>query len=118
MQTDKFTIIRSLRVRLASCLLILLTGAGCATDTSYDRHNLSRVWLSQDGSQIFFDATASTAYPAESAEAEAIRLVWLSDWLKLRKFCTGGHRISERRAIRDDEYNPQRHNLRYQIECI
>lgn len=118
MKNNETKIIRSFRVPLATCLLVLLTGAGCASDTSYDRHNLSRVWLSQDGSQLFFDATATIAYPADSGEAEAVRLGWLSDWLKLRKFCTGGHRVSERRAIRNDEYNPQRHDLRYQIECI
>ncbi len=99
-------------------LFLLAIASGCASDTSYDRHNKSRLWLTQDGKQLYFDATVSQAYPAQSTEAEAARLSWLADWLKLRKYCTQGYNVTERREIRADEYNPQRHDLRYKIECL
>ncbi len=118
MQTIRNERSLTLTIRMSLVLVMLASVAACKSDTSYDRHNLSRVWLSQDGKQLFFDATASTAYPADNAAAEAVRLGWMADWLKLRKFCTGGHRVADRRPIRSDEYNPQRHDLRYRIECL
>lgn len=107
--------LKPLTAFMAAALLCVL--AGCATDTSFDRHNLSRVWLSPDGQQLYFDATVSRAYPEDDPEAEQARRSWLADWLKLRKFCTEGHRVASRRAIRADEYNPMRHHLRYEITC-
>ncbi len=117
MKTSRIDVLLFSSVTTALVLLLLTTFVGCASDTSYDRHNLSRLWLSQDGKQLFFDATASTRYPEDSSEAEAARMSWLNDWLELRKFCTGGHRVADRRSIRADEYNPQRHDLRYTVVC-
>lgn len=105
-------------VVVALGLMLAWASVGCASDTSYDRYSLSRLWVSQNGDALFFDATATLAYPANSSDAEAVRLAWIGDWLKLRNFCAGGYRVAERRAIRDDEYNPQRHSLRYRIECL
>lgn len=103
---------------LLPLLVALSLVSGCASDTSYDRHNKSRLWLTQDDRQLYFDATVSQAYPAQGGEAEAARMSWLDDWLKLRKYCTEGYNVTERREIRADEYNPQRHDLRYKIECL
>ena len=98
--------------------LVLLGLAGCASDTSFERHNLSRLWMSQDGKNLFFDATVSSRYPADNSVAEAARLEWMGEWLELRKFCPDGHQVVERRAIKDEEYNPMRHDLRYEVECL
>ncbi len=96
---------------------VLVLVVGCAGDSSFDRHNKSRLWLTQDGKELYFDATVSQAYPDQDKVAEAARMSWLQDWLKLRKYCGEGYNVTERRKIRDDEYNPQRHDLRYRIEC-
>ncbi|MFK8028920.1 MAG: hypothetical protein AB8G18_01655 [Gammaproteobacteria bacterium] len=105
--------------RCALAVLFTVLGlAGCASDTSFDRHNKSRLWISQDGKQLFFDASVSAEYGADDSAAESVRLMWMNEWLELRKLCTSGHKVVERRAIRAEEYNPMRHDLRYQVECV
>lgn len=124
MQISPFnTLSRAIRVRrvtrspalAAVAMLVMLFG--CASDTSFDRHNLSRLWLSDDGKQLFFDATVNTAYPEADPAAEMARKTWIEQWLKLRSFCESGYAIAERRKIRPEEYNPMRHDLRYELAC-
>ena len=91
---------------------------GCAGGpVSYDRHNLSRLWVPEKQDLLYFDATLSPSYPRDSAAAETSRLSWIDEWLKIRKLCTQGYDVIEQRDIRRDEDNPYLHDLRYVLRC-
>ena len=42
---------------------------------------------------------------------------WLQGWLGQRKMCPYGYTILNRRDFGDLEYNPARHDVRYEFEC-
>lgn len=110
-----------MRPLAAALALPLLSLAGCeALDEKgdYYRHSLSSFGNSRtEPGVLVFEATTSSLYPADSAEAEAQRVEWLEGWLKQTRSCPAGYEVLSREPIDPAEVNPQRHDLRYRIRC-
>lgn len=104
-------------------LSFLLLGLGAGCDTMHDRADYQRHTMSdlrEDWRRpgvILFEADASSMYPADSAEAEAVRMEWLAAWMKRSGFCPAGWTILSRTAIDPSEVHARRHDLRYEVEC-
>ena len=112
----------AMHTRLASATALLAaTLAGCmAFDTpdDYNRHRLTDLTLPRERSDLFyFDATVTSEFPGDSAAAEAQRLRWLDEWLKLRQMCPDGHEVLQRRGFGDLEDNVAHRDLRYEVRC-
>jgi len=88
-----------------------------SSTVSFDRHNLSRLWVDEETGKTYFDASVSPQFPLDSESAEVARAGWLAEWLKVRKQCLDGHRILSRRVLGRDEDIVYRHRLRYEVEC-
>lgn len=107
--------------RWLTCLVLLgslLGVSACATNNSFDRHNLSRLWVDDESGKIFFDATVSPQYPRDSEAAEEERAKWVEEWLKVRNQCLSGHEIVNRRVLGRHEDSVYRHHLRYEVTCV
>jgi len=111
----------SLPTGLPLLLLFLGLSAGCDTmhdKSDYQRHTMSD--LREDWRRpgvILFEADASSLYPADSAEAEAVRMEWLAAWMKRSGNCPVGWTVVSRTAIDPSEVHARRHDLRYEVEC-
>ena len=117
--------------KVIQTLLIAVAVAACSPSQSlrnsvsnsadYDRHRMSRLVMPMDGvgeqDTIIFEATISPTYPADDPAAEELRMSWLASWLEVRKLCPDGYEILERRPFDSLEYNPARHDLRYEVRC-
>lgn len=106
----------------ALTLTALLLGAGgCAAiddKTDYHRHTMSD--LREDWRQpgvLFFEATSSSQYPADSASAETVRMAWLAGWMKRGGYCPDGWEVISRSVIPPAEVHMRRHDLRYEVRC-
>ena len=102
----------------AACLA---ASAGCAAledRTDYHRHTMSD--LREDWRRpgtLVFDATTSSLYPADSAEAEARRMEWLAGWMKRLGYCPAGWEVIGRGEIPPAERVGAQHDLRYDVRC-
>ena len=111
----------SLLTGLTVLLLFLGLSAGCDMmhdKSDYQRHTMSD--LREDWRRpgvILFEADASSLYPADSAEAEAVRMEWLAAWMKLSGNCPAGWTVVSRAPIDPSEVHARRHDLRYEVEC-
>lgn len=111
----------SLLVGLPLSLLLLGLTGGCDTlhdRADYQRHTMSD--LREDWRRpgvLLFEADASSLYPADSAEAEAVRMEWLAAWMKRSGFCPSGWTVLSRTEIDPSEVHARRHDLRYEVEC-
>ena len=105
------------RLFLAALLLVVFAGACRSGPVSYDRHNLSRLWVPEGTDQIYFDAAITPQYPRDSATAEAARQAWMAEWMDLRKICNAGFDVVERREFTPEDDNPYLHDLRYVLRC-
>ena len=105
---------------MPALLFSLVAGlVACASGpVSFDRHNLSRLWAPDGSDSIYFDASVSPSYPRNSQAADASRIEWIEEWLKIRKMCIAGYEILERRNFRPEEDNPYHHDLRYVLRCL
>lgn len=54
--------------------------------------------------------------PSE-AEAEAVRMRWLTEWLGVQGKCLLGHEIVDKRQFGPFEYNPLQAEFRYLVRC-
>jgi hypothetical protein len=96
--------------------------AGCPhsihDSADYYRHSYSQ--LSEPmagGDYLWFDVKLTPEYPEGSEAAEAARMQWLASWLEVRKLCTSGYKVLERREFEFMEHNPARYDLRYKVQC-
>ncbi|MBW7930490.1 MAG: hypothetical protein H3C57_04180 [Gammaproteobacteria bacterium] len=111
-------ILSRLPIAAAATLAVLASCTALAPSTDYDRHRLSEITLPRDHGEVFyFDVAVDSAFPADDAEAEAVRMRWLDEWLKLRKMCPDGHEVLERRSFGFLEDNPAHRDLRYEVRC-
>lgn len=97
--------------------VLLLAAVACASSPSdgYERHSLSRlVVVEGSASEFIFEVGPP---PSDPAEAEAVRMRWLSEWLALRGLCMSGHEIIDKRPFGPFEYNPMRAEFRYLVRC-
>lgn len=107
-----------LPIAAAAILAVLASRTAIAPSTDYDRHRLSEITLPHDRGDVFyFDAAVDSAFPADDAAAESVRMRWLDEWLKLRKMCPDGHEVLARRSFGFLEDNPARRDLRYEVRC-
>jgi hypothetical protein len=108
------------RLHLGTLVVALaLTQFGCVSGKSLqDRHSMSRLWASPDGSDIFFEASVGPDYPLNSAAAEAQRRSWMGQWLDRARLCPDGFEIIDRRQIGSAIDNPYHHDLRYTLRCV
>jgi hypothetical protein len=103
-------------------MMFLLAGpAGCAAvedKSDYHRHSMSDLREDRQRSGVlFFEATSSAMYPADSDAAEAVRMEWLAAWMKRTRNCPDGWEVISRSAIDPTEIHARRHDLRYEIKC-
>ena len=69
------------------------------------------------GDYYWYDVKLTPEYPEDSEAAEQRRMEWLSAWLEVRKTCTNGYEILERREFDFMEHNPAQYDLRYKVQC-
>jgi hypothetical protein len=106
------------RCVLAASLVLAGGCAAMADRTDYHRHTMSD--LREDWRQpgtFVFDATTSSLYPTDSAEAEAKRMEWLAGWMKRLGYCPAGWEVLGRREIPVAERLGAKHDLRYEVRC-
>lgn len=105
------------RIFIFSIAVVLLSG--CASDgyRDYDRHAMSLMRMSDEGDTWLFDARTDANYPANSLNAEAMRMRWAGEWLRQRKSCDYGFDVVSRRQYQPGDDNPLRWNLRYELAC-
>ena len=99
---------------------ILLAGSCVAFDTpeTYDQHRLSDITMPREGGDNFyFDVSVTAEFPDSDAAAEAARMKWLTEWLKLRHMCPTGYEIVKKRRFDYMEDNPAHRDLRYEVRC-
>lgn len=95
--------------------------AGCAgldDQRDYQRHTMSDLqedW--QRPGTLLFEASTSADYPADSDAAEAVRMQWLSAWMRRANLCPAGWEVISRAEIPPSEVHPRRRNLRYEVQC-
>lgn len=86
--------------------------------TDYHRHSQSGLRNDpRDEEMLWFEVRTDSAYPEDSADAEAVRMEWLQAWLDRRSLCPYGHDIVAREPIDRAEVNPYGFNLRYRVRC-
>jgi hypothetical protein len=108
-------------VCLSLALLVALLAGGCAAmedRSDYHRHSMSE--LKEDWRRpgtLLFEATTSSLYPADSEEAEAVRMEWLAGWMKRSGQCPAGWEILSREPIDPGEMHARRRDLRYALRC-
>lgn len=100
-------------------VLASLTGCAAVEDKSdYHRHSMSDLREDRQRSGVlFFEATSSAMYPADSDAAEAVRMEWLAAWMKRTRNCPDGWQVISRTAIDPTEIHARRHDLRYEVKC-
>ncbi len=101
-------------------LINLLAAFGCASSPGdgFQRHSLSRlVAVEGSNSEFVFESRADLVPTEADADAEAVRLRWIAEWLAVRGVCASGHEIVDRRPFGPMEYNPARADLRYLVRC-
>ncbi|MBT8144455.1 MAG: hypothetical protein KJO55_07125 [Gammaproteobacteria bacterium] len=100
-------------------LVFWLTACAASPSDGYERHGLSRlVEVPGSSSEFVYEVGRPPPGPLNSeAEAEAVRMRWLAEWLTLRGQCLSGHEIVDRRQFGPQEYNPMQAELRYLIRC-
>lgn len=108
---------------LAFCLVLGLGAlSGCAAledRADYHRHSMSDLREDWQRPGVFlFEASTSSLYPVESAEAEAQRMEWLAGWMKRLGYCPSGWEVLDRRPIPPSEQRGARHDLRYDVRCL
>jgi len=115
---------RTVCVRLiAPGLMLGLVLGLAACDSIHDspdfyRHSLSQLSEPRSGGDfVWFDVMLTPEYPDNNELAEAKRMEWLESWLEVRKLCTNGYVILERREFGNLEHNPARYDLRYKVQC-
>ena len=103
-------------------LLLASVLAGCALEqqsrADFERHNQSilRDSYAEPG-MLVFEAKAGAAFPADSQNAEAMRMEWLQSWLTQRKLCPAGYEVLSRELIGAGEPNFHDMDLRYRLRC-
>lgn len=102
-------------IAVVTCLLCV----GCAVQGSgFERHSLSRLSeVPGSAVEFIFEAGSVPGYDKDDPAAEATRMQWLSEWLKVRGACEAGYEVTERRPFAALEYNPQQSELRYAVRC-
>lgn len=60
-----------------------------------------------------FKATADFQYPADSKDAEQLRMQWLQQWVSENALCGNGYTIDSRRAILNNKIT----RIYYVITC-
>lgn len=113
-------VILSLRHATLLCLLAGVAGCTALEDRAdYNRHSMSDLREDWQRSGVFlFEASTSSLYPADSAEAEAQRMEWLAGWMKRLGYCPSGWEVLDRRPIPPAEQRGARHDLRYDVRCL
>lgn len=112
----------TLTVNLLLALLAALLTFGCAAiedRSDYHRHSMSE--LKEDWRRpgtMLFEASTSSLYPADSKEAEAVRMEWLAAWMKRSGHCPAGWEILSREPIDPGEVHARRRDLRYALRCV
>ncbi|MEM6639013.1 MAG: hypothetical protein AAF610_03840 [Pseudomonadota bacterium] len=92
--------------------------SGCVSGKSLqDRHHMSRLVVPSDGDYLIFEASTGVDYPADDADAEAVRRDWIRQWLERRGLCANGFEVIKRVELGDSADNPYRHDLRYTLRC-
>lgn len=102
------------------CLTLLLVVTACATSPgdAYQRHSHSRLVPVEGSSSEFVFASRADVVPTDAdANAEAVRLRWISEWLAIRGACAAGHEVVDQRPFGPMEYNPAMADLRYLVRC-
>ncbi len=99
---------------LASFILLAACAAGPTDD--YERHSSSRL-VAVEGARDEYVFEVQEAAGGAAADAEAVRMRWLSQWLELRGVCAAGYEIVDRRRFGSMEYNPMRADYRYLVRC-
>ena len=101
--------------------LVALLAGGCAAmedRSDYHRHSMSE--LKEDWRRpgtLLFETSTSSLYPADSEEAEAVRMEWLAGWMKRSGQCPAGWEILSREPIDPGEMHARRRDLRYALRC-
>jgi hypothetical protein len=104
-------------------LIVAIQSAGGCTNIhespDFERHRYSQIAEPFDSKKdvLYFDVTFSAQFPDDDPAAEQLRMEWLEGWLAQRKFCPQGYEIVTRREFGDLEYNPARHDIRYEFKC-
>jgi hypothetical protein len=112
------------RRRLNVLAMLVVTSAlfGC-TDViekseDFDRHRFSGLTMPYDRpGTIYFDVKFNVDFPADSPEAEAVRMRWLAGWLKQRGLCPAGFDVTKRRPFDYLEDNPRGYQERWEVTC-
>jgi len=111
---------RPLSRALLLCLFAGLAGCTAMEDRAdYHRHSMSDLREDWQRPGIFlFEASTSSLYPADSAEAEAKRMEWLAGWMKRLVYCPSGWEVLGRAPVPPQEQRGARHDLRYDVRCV
>lgn len=107
------------RETLVLAIILWLGGCAAAPSDGYERHTLSRLVEVPGASDEFvFEVGRPPPGPlGTAAEAEAVRMRWLAEWLEVRGQCLAGHEIVDRRQFGTFEYNPMQAEYRYLVRC-
>jgi hypothetical protein len=100
--------------------LVMLAGCSKSIHDSkdYARHSMSQLSdPTEGGGFVWFDVKLTPEYPDDNELAEDKRMEWLEDWLEVRKLCSNGYEIKDRREFGFLEHNPGRYDLRYKVQC-
>jgi hypothetical protein len=100
-------------------LAALAALAGCISE----RANMSRFepYDNDAGRQMFrLQAdTASLMHPEASPDAEAMRIRWIEEYLRLNKLCPQGYVILDRQAVvRAETWAGPSHTITYTGACV
>ena len=110
------------RRNVLAMLVVTLALGGC-TDAiekseDFDRHRFSGLTMPYDRpGTIYFDVKFNADFPADSPEAEAVRMRWLAAWLKQRGLCPAGFDVTKRRPFDYLEDNPRGYQERWEVTC-
>lgn len=80
--------------RFLAAVAVALAVSACS---SVDRRAMT-TFVPTDGGFVYSAAT-DAIYPADSAEAEKTRMVWLQEYLDLNGVCPKGYDIADRKPV-------------------
>ncbi len=107
-------------VKRAKLLILCLGAAACAAQgpDGFERHSHSRlVAVEGSASEYIFESGEAPGFTSTDPQGEAVRMLWLSEWLAMRGACSNGYEIVDKRPFGPMEYNPMRASFRYLVRC-